>query len=468
MMENSDLPKRKRSTDKAEGDSLEVLIVRKLTHERIDELKKQIKSDQLRYKTLRREIDQLKAGQLDKEVRTMWEELQTKDREASEEAGAEKLAVDNARLSSSGKNVVRGGVKKPSPKLKNSQETESTLSNDIDTMEIDVVSTTPQAPTPPPVSKPLPVLQDITPIPTNDVSSRESSNGKNTDVGRAHDSVSMDVQQVAEKPGKGVPPPSIEAKDKKKVEANQHEKTSEKKREEKLDVSKVKKSEDLKHEKRKGDKFDAKMDKDEDKIVEQKVKKNLEQTIGKKDTSQENTDNHKEKKADVKYEPKKDKKEYKQEEKTSTKTQSTKASPAGKELHPATEGEHTDSSKVMSKDGVTKQAAAPETSKPDEMKQTKKVILKKPEKRKSGRGKRKSSDTQEDGGEKKDKSSDPSSIDDEKNEDKSETSEMEEVETRRSESDRDDQSIRGVAFCESMPNSPASITPRDRDLSTKS
>ncbi|XP_071948670.1 uncharacterized protein [Antedon mediterranea] len=462
MMDNPDFPKRKRSTDKADGDSSEMLVVKKLTHERVDELKKQIKSDQLRYKTLRREIDQLKAGQLDEEVRAMWNEMKMKDQEALKDTVTpEPTVTDNTRPLYPQNLQIRSGVKKPLPKLKIAQELESSSINvtvtsagqvqqtaatvlsdllqksqelitspkDSEAMDIDVVSTAPQLPVI--SSVPIPLEQDH-PVSTNDTSSKESSNEENTQINAEPSSAMV-------KPKEGLPLPQVQ--DKRTVDEN----ISVKKREEKLETSKEKKVEKLPSENKKDDKVESK--KDEEKID---VRKKPQEKISEK---KDKTESIKERKSDAKTEPKKDrfgKKEPKVDEKVSSKVPSVR--PSVPEKSHMT-GEGTDE-KCISKDPQIS-----ETSKQDELKQNKKAAVKKLGNRKSGRGKQKSSDTQEDSSSIEKRG--PSSPDDDKNEEKCDASEIEEMDTRRSESDRDDLSVRGSAFFESMPNSPASITPSD-------
>lgn len=52
------------------------IIVRKLTIERIEELKKTIQEQQHRYKKLKREVELVQSGQADEKLKEIWAEIQ--------------------------------------------------------------------------------------------------------------------------------------------------------------------------------------------------------------------------------------------------------------------------------------------------------------------------------------------------------------------------------------------------------
>ncbi len=52
------------------------LIVKKMTMERIDELKAQIREDKVRFKQLKKEIDEIRSGALDDKLQDMWNDIQ--------------------------------------------------------------------------------------------------------------------------------------------------------------------------------------------------------------------------------------------------------------------------------------------------------------------------------------------------------------------------------------------------------
>ena len=69
--------RRKRSSERGEvvetpGD----LIVKKITMERIDELKAQIREDKVRFKQLKKEIEEIRSGALDDKLQDMCNEIQ--------------------------------------------------------------------------------------------------------------------------------------------------------------------------------------------------------------------------------------------------------------------------------------------------------------------------------------------------------------------------------------------------------
>ena len=69
--------RRKRSSERGEvvetpGD----LIVKKITMERIDELKAQIREDKARFKQLKKEIEEIRSGALDDKLQDMCNEIQ--------------------------------------------------------------------------------------------------------------------------------------------------------------------------------------------------------------------------------------------------------------------------------------------------------------------------------------------------------------------------------------------------------
>ena len=52
------------------------LIVRKMTMERMDELKAQIREDKARFKQLKKEIDDIRSGGLDDKLQSMLDDIQ--------------------------------------------------------------------------------------------------------------------------------------------------------------------------------------------------------------------------------------------------------------------------------------------------------------------------------------------------------------------------------------------------------
>lgn len=75
LLEKVESPKRKRG-ERGEIDTPGALIIRKLTIERIEELKKVIQDEQQRHKRYRRELELLKAGHLDDKLDEVWKQVQ--------------------------------------------------------------------------------------------------------------------------------------------------------------------------------------------------------------------------------------------------------------------------------------------------------------------------------------------------------------------------------------------------------
>lgn len=79
LLEKVESPKRKRG-DRGELDTPGALIVRKLTLERIDELKKLIQDEQQRHKKFRRDIELLRSGQIDDRLEELLKQIQDEHR----------------------------------------------------------------------------------------------------------------------------------------------------------------------------------------------------------------------------------------------------------------------------------------------------------------------------------------------------------------------------------------------------
>ncbi|KAH7979376.1 hypothetical protein HPB49_009255 [Dermacentor silvarum] len=79
LLEKVESPKRKRG-ERGEIDTPGALIVRKLTLERIEELKKIIQEEQQRHKRCRRDIELLRAGQIDDRLEELLKQIQDEQR----------------------------------------------------------------------------------------------------------------------------------------------------------------------------------------------------------------------------------------------------------------------------------------------------------------------------------------------------------------------------------------------------
>ncbi|KXJ25371.1 bromodomain-containing protein 8 [Exaiptasia diaphana] len=84
MLEKVNTPKRKRTNDTGAGETPGEQIIRKLTFERIEELKKSIKNDQMTYRKLKMRIEDIRNGKVDSQLPAVWEEIQARKRRFEE------------------------------------------------------------------------------------------------------------------------------------------------------------------------------------------------------------------------------------------------------------------------------------------------------------------------------------------------------------------------------------------------
>ncbi|XP_041476349.1 bromodomain-containing protein 8-like isoform X5 [Lytechinus variegatus] len=104
MLEAVDTPKRKRSGDKGEVETPVDLVVRRMTQERIEELRHQISDDRRKFKQLQEEIHNIQSGQLDDQLPKIWAEIQEKKR-------LEEEALENKRLAAEAKAAAVAAAK---------------------------------------------------------------------------------------------------------------------------------------------------------------------------------------------------------------------------------------------------------------------------------------------------------------------------------------------------------------------
>ncbi|KAG7217302.1 hypothetical protein INR49_027846 [Caranx melampygus] len=86
LLETTEAPKRKRGEKGEVVETVEDVIVRRLTAERIDELKKLIKETQEKHRKLRKEAELIQSGHLDSKLQELWEEILQKKKVEEEEA----------------------------------------------------------------------------------------------------------------------------------------------------------------------------------------------------------------------------------------------------------------------------------------------------------------------------------------------------------------------------------------------
>lgn len=98
LLETTEAPKRKRGEKGEVVETVEDVIVRRLTGERIEELKKLIKETQETHRKLKREAELIQAGHLDSKLEELWEDIQRKRKEEEEEAELKRKNTDAAYL----------------------------------------------------------------------------------------------------------------------------------------------------------------------------------------------------------------------------------------------------------------------------------------------------------------------------------------------------------------------------------
>ncbi|XP_020778596.1 bromodomain-containing protein 8-like isoform X2 [Boleophthalmus pectinirostris] len=96
LLETTEAPKRKRGEKGEIVETVEDVIVRRLTAERIDELKKLIKETQEKHRKLKREAELIQTGHLDSKLEDLWEDIQLKKKEEEEAAELKRKATDTA------------------------------------------------------------------------------------------------------------------------------------------------------------------------------------------------------------------------------------------------------------------------------------------------------------------------------------------------------------------------------------
>ncbi|XP_069002552.1 bromodomain-containing protein 8 isoform X2 [Embiotoca jacksoni] len=97
LLETTEAPKRKRGEKGEVVETVEDVIVRRLTAERVDVLKKLIKETQEKHRKLKREAELIQAGHLDSKLQELWVEiLQKKKLEEEKEAELKRKNTDAA------------------------------------------------------------------------------------------------------------------------------------------------------------------------------------------------------------------------------------------------------------------------------------------------------------------------------------------------------------------------------------
>ncbi|XP_060600673.1 bromodomain-containing protein 8-like [Ruditapes philippinarum] len=160
LLEKAETPKRKRG-EKGEREVVETpanQIVRKLTIERIEELKVVIQDEQQRYKKLKKEVEAIRLGKCDGKINEMWETLQAEKKAAEEKKKEEeqKLAeeiAERAKAQALRKMSSSGIHRTPSTVSSVSEMDESTQDSMPDTLNVE--TTDDEFPTTPTMIQPI-------------------------------------------------------------------------------------------------------------------------------------------------------------------------------------------------------------------------------------------------------------------------------------------------------------------------
>ncbi|XP_061092532.1 bromodomain-containing protein 8 isoform X2 [Conger conger] len=138
LLETTEAPKRKRGEKGEVVETVEDVIVRRLTAERIEELKRLLRDTQEKYRKLKKEAELIQAGHLDTKLEELWGEIVQKKKQEEEEAEQKRKATDAAYQ-------VRQAVKN-TPKRVTSVTVRSPLGSSSPSLE----SPLPDPPQPPP------------------------------------------------------------------------------------------------------------------------------------------------------------------------------------------------------------------------------------------------------------------------------------------------------------------------------
>ncbi|KAJ8405441.1 hypothetical protein AAFF_G00319140 [Aldrovandia affinis] len=96
LLETTEAPKRKRGEKGEVVETVEDVIVRRLTAERIEELKRLLRDTQEKYRKLKKEAEFIQAGHLDTKLEELWGEIVQKKKQEEEDAEQKRKATDAA------------------------------------------------------------------------------------------------------------------------------------------------------------------------------------------------------------------------------------------------------------------------------------------------------------------------------------------------------------------------------------
>ncbi|XP_070839698.1 bromodomain-containing protein 8 isoform X3 [Chaetodon trifascialis] len=144
LLETTEAPKRKRGEKGEVVETVEDVIVRRLTADRIDELKKLIKETQEKHRKLKREAELIQAGHLDSKLEELWEEILQKKKLEEEEAELKRKNTDAAyQARQVAKNTPKRvpGITMHSPSSCSSPSQEFSPGDPLECLTLDLVST---------------------------------------------------------------------------------------------------------------------------------------------------------------------------------------------------------------------------------------------------------------------------------------------------------------------------------------
>ncbi|KAM4555298.1 bromodomain-containing protein 8 isoform 3-T3 [Odontesthes bonariensis] len=96
LLEATEAPKRKRGEKGEVVETIEDVIVRRLTAERIEELKKLLRDTQEQYRKLKKEVDLIQTGHMDSQLKELWAEITLKKKQCEDEAEQKRKATEMA------------------------------------------------------------------------------------------------------------------------------------------------------------------------------------------------------------------------------------------------------------------------------------------------------------------------------------------------------------------------------------
>ncbi|KAK0154246.1 Bromodomain-containing protein 8 [Merluccius polli] len=96
LLEATEAPKRKRGEKGEVVETIEDVIVRRLTAERIEELKKLLRDTQEQYRKLKKDVDLIQTGHMDVQLKDLWTDMTLKKKQEEDEAEQKKKATENA------------------------------------------------------------------------------------------------------------------------------------------------------------------------------------------------------------------------------------------------------------------------------------------------------------------------------------------------------------------------------------